>query len=290
MKQILKQFKSTVIRMIPDTIYIKMMYRKKIGKKLNLKKPKTFNEKLQWLKIYDRNPFYTTIVDKVSAKEYAAKVIGKKYIVPTYGVYDNFNEINFNDLPNSFVIKCNHYGGNHGVYVVDKKGNMDIALIKNGIEEVLKKNLYYYGREWPYKNIKPKIIVEENLSLNGVINDYKFQTFNGKVAFCFVCTDRENTPKFTFFDRNKKIINVKQCNCDNDPQNATLPKNYDLMFSLAEKLASDFIEVRVDFYEVDNRVFFGELTLYDSSGFGKFEPDEWDLKFGNMLDLSSIEK
>lgn len=272
---------------LPDKIYLKIIYWCNFNKKLNLDNPQTFNEKLQWLKLYDRKEIYSKMVDKYEVKKIIENSIGSEYVIPTYGVYQNFDEINFEELPSSFVIKCTHFGGNKGVVVVPDKSKINIKKIRKEINVVMKKNLFYSGREWPYKNVKPRIIVEKYVSdKSGILNDFKLQTFNGKVAYSFVCTNRAlGNVKYTFFDKNKKFIPVMQCGAKNDLENAKLPNNYEKFVELAERLAKNLPEVRVDFYDVDGKIYFGELTFFDSSGFGKFEPEEWDYKFGQMLKL-----
>lgn len=289
MKKILKKIiLSLCVRnffcFLPDSVYIKMLFRIYIGKKLSLKNPKTLNEKMQWLKLYDRKDIYTIMVDKFEAKKYAADLIGDEYIIPTLGIYDKFEDIDFNSLPNQFVIKCTHDSG--GLVIVKDKKQLDYKKVKKKINKSLKRNYYYYYREWPYKNVKPRIIIEELLvpDNNMELNDYKFFIFNNKLAYTFVCSERSKKVKFTFYDKNKKILKIKQCGAEYD-ENVKLPKNYDKMVELAEKLSTEAIEIRVDFYEVNNKIYFGELTFFDSGGFGKFDPELWDEKLGKLLKL-----
>lgn len=276
------------ILVLSDKTYLKLRYFASFKKRLNLDNPKTFNEKLQWLKLYDRNPIYTNMVDKYEVKKYIAEKIGEEYIIPTIGIYNSWDEIDFEKLPEQFVIKCTHDSGS--VIICKNKSEFNKKTAKRKIEKALKKNFFVNGREWPYKNVKPRIIIEDNICPKNCnnIEDFKLQTFNGKVAYSFVCTDRDTEVKFTFFDKEKNFINVTQCEAKNDPENAKLPKNYDEMVELAEKIVKDIPEARVDFYNVNDKVYFGELTFFDTSGFGKFEPEEWDYKFGKMLDLSRV--
>ena len=270
---------------ISDEKYLKIRYRATFGKKLNLKNPQTFNEKLQWLKLYDRKPEYTKMVDKYEVKKYVEKLIGKEYIIPTLGIYNTWEEIKFDELPNEFVIKCTHDSGS--VVICKNKDSFNKNKARKKIEKALKRNFYINGREWPYKNVKPRIIIEkyiEEMNSNSV-KDYKLFVFNGKVKSSFIVTERDTgNPKFTFFDKDKKFIDIKQCGAENDPS-LEMPKQYDEMVKIAEKLAKATIQVRVDFYIINNKIYFGELTFFDSSGFGKFEPEEWDLKLGEMLEL-----
>ena len=279
----LKWIRQYIFRIIPDKLYLKIVFRIKVGRRLNLKSPKTFNEKLQWLKLYNRNPEYTAMADKYKVREYVRSKIGEEYLIPLIGVYDKFDDINFDKLPNQFVIKCNHDSGS--VVICKDKKNFDINAARKKINRAMRYNYYYVGREWQYKNIERKIIIEEYLSkLDGYVKDYKFFVFNNHFAYSFICSNRQKKVKFTFFDKDGKFIDVKQGGADYDKK-VELPKNYNKMISLAEKLAKGIPELRVDFYEVDGKIYFGELTFFDASGFDKFEPEKWDETFGSLLKL-----
>ena len=279
----LKWIRHYILRIIPDKTYLKIVFRIKVGKKLNLKNPKTFNEKLQWLKLYDRNDEYTSLADKYKVRDYVKQTIGEEYLIPLIGVYDKFDDIDFEKLPNQFVIKCNHDSGS--VVICKDKNNFDIKSSRKKINRAMKYNYFYTGREYQYKNIERKIIIEEYLSeLDSDIKDYKFFVFNGKFAYSFVCSERLTKVKFTFFDKNGKLLEIKQGGANYD-KNISLPDNYNKMIKLSEKLAGDITEVRVDFYEINGKIYFGELTFFDASGFSKFEPADWDEKFGKMLKL-----
>lgn len=268
---------------LPDKLYLMWKYRLYFGRKLNLNNPVTFNEKLQWLKLYDRNPLYTKLVDKYEVRKYIADTIGEEYLIPLIGIYDKVEDIDFEKLPNQFVIKCTHDSGS--AIVCKNKSSFDWTENKKKIKKSLKRNYYYYGREWPYKNVKPRIIIEKYISDNNSdLNDFKYFVFNGKVSYYVICSDRKKDLKFTFFDKNNNFIDVKQDNCLND-KNVKKPKNHQKMMELARILSKDIPQLRVDFYEIGDYIFFGELTFFDSSGFGKFDPEEWDTKFGEMLKL-----
>ena len=271
---------------LSDDIYLKHMFKSKLGYELNLTDPKSFNEKLQWLKIYDRNPLYTKLVDKYEVKEYVASAIGIEYIIPTLGVWNRFDDINFDSLPNQFVLKCTHDSG--GLIIVKDKSLLNIDKAKKKMERALNNNYYYYGREWPYKNVMPRIIAEQYLhNEDEELVDYKFNCFDGKVKCSIVCTDR-NTPNgvhMNFFDREWNALPYTQ----HYPKKETViakPKCYDEMIYLAEKLTRNFTFARVDFYEIDGSVKFGEITFYPTSGFDEFTPIEWDYKLGNWLNLN----
>ena len=269
---------------LKDKTYLKLKFRLIMGYKLNLENPKTFNEKLQWLKLYDRKDVYTKMVDKAEVKEYVSKLIGEEYVIKTLGVYNNFKEIDFNKLPDQFVLKPTHTSGH--VFICKDKTKIDYKKLEKKVNKWLKINYYKVHREWPYKNVKPRIIVEEYINelSNSDLRDYKLFVFNNKFKYSFVCSNRLNDLKFTFFDLKGKFLDFIQDECSND-SNIELPDNYQKMIELAEILSKDTIQIRVDFYSIQGKIYFGELTFYDAAGFGKFEPNEWDLKIGSWLKL-----
>lgn len=270
-----------------DKQFIVKAYKYRMNKRINLCKPKTFNEKLQWLKLYDRNPEYTNMVDKYEAKKYVASIIGKEYIIPTLGIYNKFDEIDFDKLPKQFVIKCTHDSG--GLIIVKNKDELDIKNAKNIINRCLKRNYYYLGREWPYKDVKPRIIIEEYIEDNkGELNDYKVYAFNGKCDYVMVCIDRaKKETKFLYFDKNWNI--KKEFSNDGKMYGDTLiidkPINLDKMFEFASILSKGIPFVRVDFYEVSGKLYFGELTFYPSSGFDTDRTRECDKALSEALKL-----
>ncbi len=271
---------------MPDKMYIKLMYRCIMNKKVNLNNPQTFNEKLQWLKLYDRKPIYTSMVDKYEAKKYVANIIGEQYIIPTLGVYSKFEEIDFSVLPNQFVIKCTHDSG--GVVICKDKATMNMEEARKKINRCLKRNFFYSGREWPYKNIKPRIIIEEYIDdhKNDDLEDYKFMCFNGKVKCSFVCTDRRSKEglKVTFFDLDwNQMPFERHYPCSKEK--IKKPINYEKMIELSEKLAKDLNFVRVDFYEVNGKIYFGEITFFPGSGTEEFTPEKWDYTIGSWIKL-----
>lgn len=277
---------------VPDDKFLKMAYKARMGKTLNLEDPKTFNEKLQWLKLYDRKPIYTTMVDKFEAKKYVASIIGEEYIIPTLGVWDSVDDIDFNALPNQFVLKCNHNSG-LGMYICKEKSKMDIQKVKTELRRGLAQDYYLTGREWPYKNVKRKIIAEQYMedSKTSELRDYKFFCFNGIVKALYIATERQKQGeevKFDFFDIYFKHLDLRQGH-----PNATIcpkkPETFDKMKQLAEKLSKGFQQLRVDLYVVNGRIYFGEFTFFHLSGLIPFEPEEWDFKLGNLLDLSGLQ-
>lgn len=281
--------KKYIKKCIPDSFVLKREFRLRMGKELDLGNPCTFNEKLNWLKLYDRNPLYTTLVDKYAVKKWVADKIGEQYIIPTLGVWDKFEDVDFDKLPNQFVLKCTHDSGS---YVICKnKMNLDVEATRKKIVSALKRNFYYFGREWPYKNVHPRIIAEKYLEdKNGAFVDYKFSCFNGVVDCVMVCLDRHlNDVKFYFFDKdwNLKRLNVRGKNA---PEGFTIPKPscMDEMFEIAAKLSKGLPFVRVDLFECDGKVYFGEMTFYPDSGFDANLLPETDEYFGQLIDLSKI--
>lgn len=266
---------------------IKLRYLRKMGKWLDLDNPVTFNEKLQWLKAYDHNPLYTSIVDKQEVKKIIADKIGSEYIIPTLAVYERPEDIDWEKLPERFVLKCTHDSG--GVVVCKEKDQLDRKKALKKLSKHYKRNYYYNKREWPYKNIKPRIIAEaymEDRDGSGELKDYKFFCFDGVPKMLFVASDRhkKTETKFDFFDMDFKhlpIINGHP-NSDVPPQK---PASFEQMKKLAAELSAGFPHVRVDLYEIDGKIYFGEMTLYHYSGTVPFEPEIWDTTMGEWLKL-----
>lgn len=282
----MKEFIKKLLKLLPDYIFLQIKYRYKFNKKLDLKKPQTFNEKLQWLKLYDRNPEYTKMVDKYEVKKYVANIIRKEYIIPTIRIYDKFEDIDFETLPNQFVIKCTHDSG--GLVICEDKTKLEINEARKKINKSLKRNYYYVGREWPYKNVKPRIIVEKYMENNSgeEIIDYKLFCFNGVPRIILVCSERFSSKNMceTWFDEDWNYLDITENNHRTD-KTIKCPINFDEMKILARKLSDGIPFLRCDFYEVNEKIYFGELTFFPASGFEKFEPNEWDKKLGDMLEL-----
>lgn len=273
---------------IPDKQYLQIMYRIRMGKKLNLDNPQTFNEKIQWLKLYDRRPEYTIMVDKYEAKKYVADRIGAEYIIPTLGVWDRFDDIDVDKLPNQFVLKCTHDSG--GLVICRDKKTLDIQEARKKIEKSLKCNFYWVGREWPYKNVKPRIIAEEYMEdeADHKLRDYKFFCFNGKVEFLYLSEGMENhsTARVNYVNLDWTPSKFRRRDYREFQILPPKPKHLDKMIELAERLSDGIDFVRVDFYEINNRVYFGELTFFPGGGFTPFLSYEMDLELGNMLPLN----
>ena len=273
-------------RSLIDEEYLKQMYKLRVGKDLNLENPKTFNEKLQWLKLYDRNPEYTKLVDKYEVKKYIADTIGEEYVVPTFGVYDSFDEIDFDSLPNQFVIKCTHDSGS--LMICKDKSKFNVKKAQKYFTKKLAYNYYWNSREWPYKNVKPRIIIEKYIKSdsNSVPNDYKLLYFNGEYKCAFVVSERFSSSgiKVTFFDKEWNRLPFER-EYPSANYNINKPKHYDKIVLLAKKLAKNHIFVRIDFFQVEDMLLVGELTFFPGSGFEPFQPDEWDGKLGEFIKL-----
>ncbi len=276
-----------VFNWMPDKPYIELKYWACMGKRLTLKNPQTYNEKLQWLKLYDRKPEYSIMVDKYEAKRYISERIGDKYIIPTLGIWERFDDIDFSKLPNQFVLKCTHDSG--GLVICRDKTNFNCEIAKKKINKSLRKNYYLQSREWPYKNVKPRILAEQYMEDTATyeLRDYKFFCFDGAVKALFIASDRQKEgieTKFDFYD-----VNFIHLPFTNGHPNADIPplkpERYDEMILLAQKLSAGLPHLRVDFYEVNGNVFLGELTFSHWSGFQPFSPQEWDQVFGDWLKL-----
>lgn len=272
---------------IPDELYIKIMMKRHLGYWPDLKKPHTFNEKLQWLKLHNRNPKYTSIVDKIEAKRVVASLIGEEFIIPTLKVYDSVDDINLDELPEQFVLKCNH--DSQSVIICKEKKTFDLKSAKKRLQEGLQRNGYWYGREWPYKNVKPRIFAEKYMEdSSGGFVDYKFFCFNGVVDCVMVCLERHlGDTKFYFFDKewNLKRLNIRGKNA---PKDFTIPKPncMDEMFDIAADLSNGIPFVRIDLYESFGQIYFGECTFFPDSGFDANLLLETDVYFGSLLDLN----
>lgn len=277
---------------LPDSLYLKIMFRLKMGYKLNLKKPQTFNEKLQWLKLYNRKPEYTQMVDKSEAKTIAENILGKGYVIPTLGVWDKFEDIDFNSLPDRFVLKTTNGGGGGGVIICRDKSKLNLVSAAEQLKSSLKASIYRNLKEWPYKNVKPRILAEKFMvDESGELRDYKFYCFNGEPKVFLVASERFSGHRtyFDYFDMEGNHLPFTQGGMNN-PVTPELPSTFEEMKQVATKLSHGLPHVRIDLYSVDEKVYFGEFTFFDSSGFEKFTPREWDDVFGNWLNLPTTSK
>ena len=275
---------------LPDALYIKAQFYLRMGYPLNLKEPRSFCEKIQWLKLFYRVPLFTTLVDKVSAKEYVSKLITSDHIIPTIRVFNSINEIDWDILPNKFVMKTTHGGGSSGVVICRDKSSLNKEDTCKKLASSMKQDIYKLLKEWPYKNVQRRIMVEKYIDNGGNdLIDYKWYCFNGEPVFCQVIKDRSSQETIDFFDAswkhmdfvglNPRVTNAREIPCR--------PEKLELQKLIARKLSANLPFLRVDLYEVNGNVYFGELTLYPSSGFGRFEPPEYDYHLGMLLDLPS---
>ena len=291
MNRILSKLDSLVTKFgvwLSDEAFLKLRFRIRMGYSLNLSAPKSYSEKLQWLKLYDHKDLYTALVDKYEVKNYVEKIIGDKYLAKTIGVWDSPDDIDFTALPQRFVLKTTHGGGNDGVFVIKNKNSIDEVEIKRRLYKALKQDLYKHSREWPYKNVRRRIIAEEFLedTKTGELRDYKFFCFDGVVKALFVATDRQKReePYFNFFDADYNELDLKQ----GHPKNPVPPEKplcFEEMKEVAAKLSKGMPHVRVDLYEANGKVYFGEMTFYHFGGMVLFEPNSWDNTFGDWLKL-----
>ena len=298
MRSLKKLAKSLGLRLYyyccPDKIYLNRKFREVFGRNINWKNPTTFNEKLQWLKIYDRNPLYTKLVDKYEVRKYIAEKIGEQYLIPCLGVWDRFEDIDFDQLPDQFVLKCTH--DSHSVIICKDKSKFDYAEAQKSLTAHLKRNFHYNAREWPYKNVKPRIIAEKYMTEeqkeecaasvpeNDALIDYKYFCFDGIPKFMYISNDAGADPRTDFFDMEYKHLPF----CMKDPPSDILPpqpKHFEKMEKLAKVLAQGLPHVRVDFYCVGDKIYVGELTFYHCSGFSTISPPKWDRIIGEYLKL-----
>lgn len=278
-------------RLIPDRIYLQIVYFRHFKKFIDFDNPKTFNEKIQWLKLNYRKEEYTNLVDKYRVKQYITKLIGEEYVIPTLGVWNNADDIDFKSLPEKFVLKCNNDSG--GIVICKNKKDFDEVKAKSFLKERLKNNGYWYGREWPYKNVKPCIIAEKYMedSISKDLKDYKFFCFNGSMEFFDIDIDRFIEHRSNYYDRNGNFLPFGKTYCPPDyTKKIEMPKNLDKMIELAETISHNTVLSRIDFYEIDGQVYFGEITFYPGSGFSPFTDEKWDYKLGDMIDLPNIKK
>lgn len=272
-----------LLNWVKDETYIKLLYRSYEGEKLNLENPMTFNEKLQWLKLNDRNPLYTQLVDKYNVREYVEEKLGDEYLIPLIGVYDNVDEIDFENLPQSFVLKCTHDSGS--VIVCDNKSKLDLNLVKERLKKALKRNFYYCNREWPYKDVNPKIVCEK--MLDSQIIDYKIFCFNGEPKFLYVGQGlvSDHSLKIDFYDLDWNKMNFKRTDYDNFDGYIERPKKLEDMVEIAKKLSKEITFVRIDLYEVEGKLYFSEFTFTPGGGYIPLSPLKYERKLGDLLKL-----
>jgi len=287
--KVLVYFLNLIGPMLSDATFIKLKFLLLVGYWPNLKNPKTYNEKLQWLKLHDRKPEYTVMVDKVKSKDYVAGIIGKEHIIPTLGVWEQPEDIDFDKLPNQFVLKCNHNSGK-GMYICKDKSQVNKKEWKRVLKELrkgLKEDYYLKEREWPYKNVPRRILAEKFMvdESGTELKDYKYYCFDGNAQFMFIASGRGTGQKtFTYYDMDFNKLDVEW----GDPVSSDFvarPETFNAMKVLAEKIAATLPQARIDFYDVNGRIYFGEITFFDGAGMTPFKPKSWDDKIGSMVQL-----
>ena len=274
--------------LFPDRIYLKLLYRLKLGRKLDLKNPKRFTEKLQWLKLYDRKPNYPKLVDKAEVKDYVAGIIGDEYIIPTLGVWNHPEDIDWDNLPDRFILKTTHGGGGSGVVICNDKSQFDKKMAIDKLNRSMKQDIYATLREWPYKDIPHRVIAEQLLEKDSQyddIPDYKFYCFNGIPKVVLIATNRFTDHNFNYYDMEFDKLNITSSAGRNAAIVFSKPSRFEEMKEIALKLSQGFAHIRVDLYYSNNKIYFGELTFYDSSGFDNLSSDSVDLEWGSWIKL-----
>lgn len=278
------------LRFVPDKLYLQMFYLATTGKLINFKNPVGYNEKLQWLKIHDKHPEYGPLVDKLAVRNHIEKVLGKEYLFPLLGYWDSFDAIDFSSLPEQFVLKCNHDSGSTKI-IKNKSslGHAEMEELRKHFSKRLKRDFFFAGREYPYKGIKPYIMAEQMMidqsNPNSSIEDYKFYCFNGIPEVVLIVTDRNTDCRFDFFDMDYKHLNIIKGHLPSD-RTIHKPDKFEEMKSIAKNLAKNKRFVRIDLYEINGQIFFGEYTFFPGGGFQLFNPPEWERKLGDWIDLS----
>ena len=274
---------------LPDEPYIKLFYYATTGRKLNLKNPTTFEDKQQWLKLHDRQERYTDLADKLKVREHIKKTIGEEYSFPLLGHWDTFDEIDFDKLPERFVLKCNHDSGS--VRVIKNKSALtekEIDTLRNHFNKRVKKSFYFAGREYPYKNIKPCILAEQYMSDDkqelSSLNDYKFYCFHGEPKIVLIVTDRATDCRYDYYDNDFNHLDLRYGKCRDDDK-IKKPSYFEEMKEIAAKLSENIPFVRIDLYEVNGHVYFGEYTFFDGGGFQWLKPDSWEYKMGEWIHI-----
>lgn len=274
-------------RILPDKLFCQIKYYHAHKRHLNLSNPQTFNEKLNWLKVYDRKPEYTTYVDKYAVREFVSKIIGEQYLIPLLGVWNTPDEIDFDKLPNQFVLKCNHDSG--GLVICKDKSTLNIKEAKQKLWKSLNTDFYLVNREYPYKNVPRKIICEKYMEDESKfeLKDYKVMVFNGKARYARVYFNRfkKSGLNINWYDLNWNFCNIRMVEPPDRSVRHKKPKCFKEMIELSENLAKNLTFARIDWYVINQKLYFGEITLYPDGGFGDFEPKEYEDILGNYIEL-----
>lgn len=272
-----------ILCFLSDKGYIRLTYKVYFSKSINLDNPQTFNEKLNWLKLNYKLPVMRTLVDKFDVKQYVSQKIGDQYIVPSLALWDDYASIDLTNLPDKFVLKGTH--DSSSVIICLDKSKFDIQTYERKLKVCLKSDLFHWGREWPYKGLKKRIIAETYLDDPDGLRDYKFFCFNGKVKCFKVDFDRFSKHRANYYDRNSKLLPISEVVCPSDAREYHMPSNLSEMIKLAEILSDGFPFVRVDLYNVKGKIYFGEMTFFPAAGFGVFTTPDADLLLGSWLQL-----
>lgn len=273
---------------IPDKTYLCILYRLHMGKKINMDNPKTFNEKLQWLKLYNRKPIYTTMVDKYEVKKFVSDIIGEQYVVKLFGVWNTPDDIDWNSLPSKFVLKTTHDGGGNSIVICKDKDKLDIEAAIKKLKVSMKHEIYSRYREWPYKNVKHRVIAEQLLEDNSgekELIDYKVMCFNGIPKLIQVHRGRFEEHTQDFYDNSWNRLQYTQGLPMSDKP-MKVPPVFEEMMAMSAKLSKDIPFLRVDWYIVEGRLYFGELTFFDASGYDDFDQEGINEEVGSWIDLT----
>ena len=275
---------SNFLSFVPDKPYLKMVYYMKTGERLNLDNPVGFNEKQNWLKLHDIHPEYTKLVDKYEVRSVIKELLGDGYMFPVLGVWDTYDDIDFASLPDQFVLKCTH--DSQSVKIVEDKNKIDHKEFRKFYNGRLKINPFNMGREYPYKNVRPRIIAEKLMVAEGGINDYKFFCFDGKPVIMFIATERASgDTKFDFFDMNFNHLDIVNIHPQSDKGEIEKPVCFDEMKQIAAKCSQGMKFVRIDLYEIDGKVYFGEYTFFHGGAFWPMKPEHWEKDLGDLIKI-----
>jgi len=274
-----------VFRILPDRLFLKIEFKLRTGSKLNIDSPKSFNEKLQWLKLYDRRPEYTMMVDKYEVRKFVARKIGEKYLIPLLGVYNSFDEIDFSKLPDQFVLKPNHTSGN--VFICKDKSKIDYALLRKKVNAWMKRRYYWVHREWPYKDVKPRIVCEKYMvdESGEELKDYKIYCFDGEPKLVQVDFSRFEGHKRNIYDLDWNLVDFTMQYPRDPNKRIPVPNTLNNMLRIAGQLSKGIPHLRVDFYSIGDELYFGELTFFPEAGFVNFDPLDYDLLMGSWITL-----
>lgn len=277
---------------IGDKTYLKWVYYFRTGKKINIDKPKTFNDKINWLKLHNTSQLYSLCVDKYLVRSLIQEKLGEQYLIPLIGSWRSFDDIDFDQLPNQFVLKCSHDSGS--VFVCHDKSRLSLGNLRKKFSKALKKNYFFIGREYPYKNLEPRIICEKLMvdNSNPDLVDYKFFCFNGTPRILFYASERftsdDGIARFDFYDMQLNHLNIRRPGHKNSKYPLSISiETFNKMKDICSILSAGFPFVRVDLYLINDKIYFGELTFYPGGGFVDFEPNHWNDVFGNWIDLKN---